>query len=91
MLTLVFTRLTLAYVVRARRWAFGRGRRRGRTVLVAVAATALLRTLVTLVPSLGATPSWQAENRAEGPTPVGPSALPRCGLRHRSWEGRWKR
>ncbi|WP_326822804.1 cation-translocating P-type ATPase [Streptosporangium sp. NBC_01756] len=53
-LTLVFARLTLAYVVRARRWSFERGWWRGRMVLVAVAATALLQALVTLVPPLGA-------------------------------------
>ncbi len=53
-LALVFARLTLAYVVRARRWTFERGWWHGRTVLIAVAATALLQLLVTLVPPLGA-------------------------------------
>ncbi|GAA2899044.1 cation-transporting P-type ATPase [Streptosporangium fragile] len=53
-LALVLARLTLAYVVRARRWTFERGWWHGRTLLVAVAATALLQTLVTLVPPLGA-------------------------------------
>ncbi|TMR23629.1 HAD-IC family P-type ATPase, partial [Nonomuraea zeae] len=53
-LTLVFARLTLAYVARARRWTFERGWWRGRSVLVAVAGTAALQALVTLVPPLGA-------------------------------------
>ncbi|GAA2212114.1 cation-transporting P-type ATPase [Nonomuraea monospora] len=53
-LTLVFARLTLAYVARAGRWTFERGWWRGRAVLVAVAGTAALQALVTLVPALGA-------------------------------------
>ncbi|WP_440073546.1 cation-translocating P-type ATPase [Streptosporangium sp. OZ121] len=53
-LALVFARLTLAYVVRARRWTFERGWWHGRTVTIAVVATALLQALVTLVPFLGA-------------------------------------
>ncbi|GAA3561089.1 cation-transporting P-type ATPase [Nonomuraea rosea] len=53
-LTLVFARLTLAYVARARRWTFERGWWRGRAVLIAVAGTAALQALVTLVPPLGA-------------------------------------
>ncbi|GAA2987546.1 cation-transporting P-type ATPase [Streptosporangium longisporum] len=53
-LTLVLARLTLAYVVRARRWTFERGWWHGRTITIAVAATALLQVLVTLVPFLGA-------------------------------------
>ncbi|GIH95773.1 cation-translocating P-type ATPase [Planobispora siamensis] len=52
-LTLVFARLTLAYVARARRWTLERGWWHGRAVLVAVLATAALQTLVTLVPALG--------------------------------------
>ncbi|MFF5210600.1 cation-translocating P-type ATPase [Streptosporangium sp. NPDC000396] len=53
-LALVFARLTLAYVVRARRWTLEHGWWHGRTLLIAVAATVLLQTLVTLVPPLGA-------------------------------------
>ncbi|MEZ0075893.1 cation-translocating P-type ATPase [Planotetraspora sp. GP83] len=53
-LALVFARLTLAYVVRARRWTFEGGWWRGRAVLVAVAATAALQALATTVPPLGA-------------------------------------
>ncbi|MEV7805632.1 cation-transporting P-type ATPase [Microbispora sp. NPDC088329] len=53
-LALVFARLTLAYVVRARRRTFERDWWRGRTVLVAVTATAALQALVTVVPGLGA-------------------------------------
>ncbi|MEU8193181.1 cation-transporting P-type ATPase [Microbispora amethystogenes] len=53
-LALVFARLTLAYVVRARRRTFERGWWRGRSVLVAVAATAALQILVTVIPVLGA-------------------------------------
>lgn len=49
-LALVFARLTLAYVVRARRWIFESGWWRGRAVAVAVAGTATLQALVTLVP-----------------------------------------
>ncbi|MDI9581679.1 MAG: cation-transporting P-type ATPase [Actinomycetales bacterium] len=52
-LTLVFARLTLAYVVRARTWTFERGWWRGRSVGTAVAATAALQALVTAVPVLG--------------------------------------
>ncbi|WP_240197283.1 cation transporting ATPase C-terminal domain-containing protein [Nonomuraea lactucae] len=52
-LSLVFARLTLAYVARARRWTFERGWWRGRAVMVAVAGTAALQALVTLVPPLG--------------------------------------
>ncbi|GAA4039000.1 cation-translocating P-type ATPase [Nonomuraea soli] len=52
-LTLVFARLTLAYVVRARRWTFERGWWRGRAVLVAVAGTAALQAVLTLVAPLG--------------------------------------
>ncbi|MGW5265539.1 cation-translocating P-type ATPase [Microbispora sp. NPDC004025] len=53
-LALVFARLTLAYVTRARRMTFERGWWRGRSVLVAVTATLALQTLVTAVPFLGA-------------------------------------
>ncbi|GGT03874.1 calcium-transporting P-type ATPase, PMR1-type [Planobispora rosea] len=53
-LALVFARLTLAYVTRARRWTFERGWWHGRAVLIAVTATLALQTLVTLVPPLGA-------------------------------------
>ncbi|SEH02674.1 Ca2+-transporting ATPase [Nonomuraea solani] len=53
-LTLVFARLTLAYVARARRWTFEHGWWHGRAVLLAVAGTAALQALVTLVPPLGA-------------------------------------
>ncbi|MGW3349744.1 cation-translocating P-type ATPase [Nonomuraea rubra] len=53
-LTLVFARLTLAYVARARRWTFERGWWHGRAVLLAVAGTAALQAVVTLVPPLGA-------------------------------------
>ncbi|MEV4805729.1 cation-transporting P-type ATPase [Nonomuraea sp. NPDC049421] len=53
-LTLVFARLTLAYVARAGRWTFERGWWRGRAVLLAVAGTAALQAVVTLVPPLGA-------------------------------------
>lgn len=53
-LTLVFARLTLAYVARARRWTFERGWWHGKAVLLAVIGTAALQTLVTLVPPLGA-------------------------------------
>ncbi|MEV5408747.1 cation-transporting P-type ATPase [Thermopolyspora sp. NPDC052614] len=53
-LTLVFARLTLAYVARARRHTFERGWWQGRTVMVAVLGAAALQTLVTLVPVLGA-------------------------------------
>ncbi|MFC6580499.1 cation-translocating P-type ATPase [Planomonospora parontospora] len=53
-LALVFARLTLAYVTRARRWTFEHGWWRGRAVLTAVAATGALQVLVTLVPALGA-------------------------------------
>ncbi|GIN01050.1 haloacid dehalogenase [Planomonospora venezuelensis] len=53
-LALVFARLTLAYVTRARRWTFEHGWWRGRAVLTAVAATLVLQVLVTLVPALGA-------------------------------------
>ncbi|WP_449063167.1 cation-translocating P-type ATPase [Planomonospora algeriensis] len=53
-LALVFARLTLAYVTRARRWTFEQGWWRGRAVLTAVAATGALQVLVTLVPALGA-------------------------------------
>ncbi|MEO3876006.1 cation-transporting P-type ATPase [Nonomuraea sp. B12E4] len=52
-LTLVFARLTLAYVARARRWTFECGWWRGRAVLLAVTGTAALQALVTLVPPLG--------------------------------------
>ncbi|MFI6317629.1 cation-translocating P-type ATPase [Nonomuraea sp. NPDC050556] len=52
-LALVLARLTLAYVVRARRWVFERGWWRGRAVAVAVLGTAALQALVTLVPPLG--------------------------------------
>ncbi|SEM27287.1 cation-translocating P-type ATPase [Nonomuraea pusilla] len=52
-LALVFARLTLAYVARARRWTFEPGWWRGRAVLAAVAGTAALQALVTLVPPLG--------------------------------------
>ncbi|GGO78397.1 cation-translocating P-type ATPase [Nonomuraea cavernae] len=52
-LALVFARLTLAYVARARRWTFERGWWHGRAVLLAVAAAAALQALVTLVPALG--------------------------------------
>ncbi|MDP4510007.1 cation-translocating P-type ATPase [Nonomuraea turcica] len=52
-LTLVFARLTLAYVARARRWTFERGWWHGWAVLVAVSGTAALQALVTLVPPLG--------------------------------------
>ncbi|MBX6169781.1 MAG: cation-transporting P-type ATPase, partial [Thermobispora bispora] len=53
-LALVFARLTLAYVVRARRRTFEHGWWRGRSVLVAVTATAALQALVTVAPALGA-------------------------------------
>ncbi|MEU7942915.1 cation-translocating P-type ATPase [Microbispora bryophytorum] len=53
-LALVFARLTLAYVVRARRRTFERGWWRSRPVLVAVTATAALQILVTVIPALGA-------------------------------------
>ncbi|MBB2910815.1 Ca2+-transporting ATPase [Streptosporangium becharense] len=53
-LALVMARLTLAYVVRARRWTFEPGWWHGRALLAAVAVTALLQVLVTLVPALGA-------------------------------------
>jgi Ca2+-transporting ATPase len=53
-LALVFARLTLAYVARARRWTFEHGWWRGRAVLIAVTAAAALQALVTLVPALGA-------------------------------------
>ncbi|MEU4537740.1 cation-transporting P-type ATPase [Streptosporangium sp. NPDC023825] len=53
-LALVFARLTLAYVARARRRTFEKGWWRGRAVLVAVIAAAALQALVTLVPALGA-------------------------------------
>nr|BFE79343.1 hypothetical protein GCM10020093_019440 [Planobispora longispora] len=53
-LALVFARLTLAYVTRARRWTFERGWWHGRAVLIAVAATLALQVLVTLAPPLGA-------------------------------------
>ncbi|GGL13980.1 cation-translocating P-type ATPase [Planomonospora parontospora] len=53
-LALVFARLTLAYVTRARHWTFEHGWWRGRAVLTAVAATGALQILVTLVPALGA-------------------------------------
>lgn len=53
-LTLVFARLTLAYVVRARRWTFESGWWRGRAVAVAVAGTLALQALVTLVAPVGA-------------------------------------
>ncbi|MFI7538983.1 cation-translocating P-type ATPase [Streptosporangium sp. NPDC049376] len=53
-LTLVFARLTLAYVVRAHRWTFERGWWHGRALLIAVVSTGLLQTLVTLIPPLGA-------------------------------------
>ncbi len=52
-LALVFARLTLAYVARARRWTFEHGWWRGRAVLIAVTAAASLQALVTLVPALG--------------------------------------
>ncbi|WP_283137171.1 cation-translocating P-type ATPase [Rhizohabitans arisaemae] len=52
-LALVFARLTLAYVVRARGRTFEPGWWRGRTLAVAVLAAALLQTLVTVVPVLG--------------------------------------
>ncbi|MER7506071.1 cation-translocating P-type ATPase [Nonomuraea pusilla] len=52
-LALVFARLTLAYVARARRWTFEAGWWRGRAVTAAVAGTAALQALVTLVPPLG--------------------------------------
>ncbi|MBB6349083.1 cation-translocating P-type ATPase [Nonomuraea muscovyensis] len=52
-LTLVFARLTLAYVARARRWTFEAGWLRGRAVLAAVLGTAALQAMVTLVPPLG--------------------------------------
>ncbi|MFC0865564.1 cation-translocating P-type ATPase [Sphaerimonospora cavernae] len=52
-LALVFARLTLAYVVRARRRTFERGWWRCRSVLVAVTATAALQVLVTVIPPLG--------------------------------------
>ncbi|NJP29049.1 cation-transporting P-type ATPase [Microbispora sp. SCL1-1] len=53
-LALVFARLTLAYVVRARRRTFERGWWHGRAVAAAVSATLLLQVLVTAVPVLGA-------------------------------------
>ncbi|MBP2706777.1 cation-transporting P-type ATPase [Microbispora sp. RL4-1S] len=53
-LALVCARLTLAYVVRARRRTFERGWWRGRSVLVAVTATAALQVLVTVIAALGA-------------------------------------
>jgi Cation transport ATPase len=53
-LTLVFARLTLAYVARATRHTFERGWWHGRAVLTAVLATAALQAVVTLVPVLGA-------------------------------------
>ncbi|GII06121.1 cation-translocating P-type ATPase [Planobispora takensis] len=53
-LALVYARLTLAYVARARRWTFEHGWWHGRAVLIAVLATAALQTLVTLAPPLGA-------------------------------------
>src|SRR5690606_4562492 len=53
-LMLVFARLTLAYVVRARRWTFESGWWRGRAVAVAVAGTLALQALVTLVAPVGA-------------------------------------
>ncbi|ETK30756.1 cation-translocating P-type ATPase [Microbispora sp. ATCC PTA-5024] len=53
-LALVLARLTLAYVVRARRRTFERGWWRGRSVFVAVTATAGLQALVTAIPALGA-------------------------------------
>jgi len=53
-LTLVFARLTLAYVARAARHTFEPGWWHGRAVLAAVLATAALQALVTLVPVLGA-------------------------------------
>lgn len=52
-LALVFARLTLAYVTRARRWTFESGWWRGRALLIAVLGTAALQALVTLVPPLG--------------------------------------
>lgn len=52
-LALVFARLTLAYVARARRWTFESGWWRGRAVLVAVLGAAALQALVTLVAPLG--------------------------------------
>ncbi|MFI7644407.1 cation-translocating P-type ATPase, partial [Nonomuraea sp. NPDC049400] len=52
-LTLVFARLTLAYVARARRWTFEHGWWRGRAVMVAVVGTAALQVLVTLAAPLG--------------------------------------
>ncbi|GAB3151547.1 cation-translocating P-type ATPase [Microbispora hainanensis] len=53
-LALVFARLTLAYVVRARRRTFERGWWHGRAVAAAVSATLILQVLVTAVPVLGA-------------------------------------
>ncbi len=53
-LALVFARLTLAYVARARRWTFERGWWHGRAVLIAVTVTAALQAFVTLVPPVGA-------------------------------------
>ncbi|MGI5271504.1 cation-translocating P-type ATPase [Nonomuraea sp. CA-218870] len=53
-LTLVFARLTLAYVVRARRWTFESGWWRGRAIMIAVLGTLALQCVVTLVPPLGA-------------------------------------
>ncbi|WP_084965474.1 cation-translocating P-type ATPase [Thermoactinospora rubra] len=52
-LTLVFARLTLAYVARARRWTFEHGWWHGRAVMIAVLATAALQAVMTLVPPLG--------------------------------------
>lgn len=53
-LTLVLTRLMLAYVSRARRWTFEQGWWRSRAVRSAVAVTLALQSLVVLVPVLGA-------------------------------------
>ncbi|MEV4328116.1 cation transporting ATPase C-terminal domain-containing protein [Microbispora rosea] len=53
-LALVFARLTLAYVVRARRRTFERDWWHGRAVAAAVSATLILQALVTAVPVLGA-------------------------------------
>jgi len=52
-LSLVYARLTLAYVTRARRWTFEHGWWHGRAVLIAVLGTAALQALMTLVPQLG--------------------------------------
>ncbi|WP_327092475.1 cation-transporting P-type ATPase [Nonomuraea sp. NBC_01738] len=52
-LALVYARLTLAYVVRARRWVFEPRWWRGRAVALAVAGTAALQAVVILVAPLG--------------------------------------